>query len=395
MAENSAPFENPPAIVRWTFLAILLVAVVLTLHTLASFLGVIILSVVTASLLWPAYRWMVLRLGGHRRTSAVLLCLVLMLAVVVPLFFTAQAVSREALGFYQLTTRQLAQKSLLDVLEGHRSGIERINNVLSLVGVRLTPEAVYDRVASLGVQLGGFFYRQGVSMAKGLVRLVFGFFFWILAVYYLLVDGPALADFVRGTLPMPAAQQDLLFSRFTSMAGSLVLGNGLAGLLQGLAGGLFFSLLGLPGPVLWGVVMAVLAFIPIVGISLVYVPVSVILALSGQPGRALLLFLPLAVIASVVEYWLKPTLVGRRMKLHTLLVFLSLLGGLDAFGPIGLLLGPLIVTALVTLLSIYRECYLPWVSPEGVSRWCMPGSASGTGDATERAAQSAAREDHP
>jgi predicted PurR-regulated permease PerM len=384
MAEDSARLESPPAVVRWTFLGILLVALALTLRTLASFLGVLVLSVVTASLLWPVYGWTVRRLGGHRRTAAVLLCLVLMLAVVVPLFFTAQAVSTEALGFYQLTTRQLAQKSLLDVLQGHREGLDRLNDVLSLLGIRLTPEALYDRVASLGVQLGGFFYRQGVSMAKGLVRLVFGFFFWLLSVYYLLVDGPALADYVRGTLPVPGAQLDLLFSRFTSMAGSLVVGNGFAGLLQGLAGGLVFSLLGLPGAVLWGVVMAVLAFIPIVGISLVYVPASLILALSGQPGRALLLFLPLAVIASFVEYWLKPALVGRRMRLHTLLVFLSLLGGLDAFGPMGLLLGPLTVTAFVTLVSIYRECYLPRVHPPAMSPSCVPD--------TKGAAQSAARE---
>lgn len=386
MSGSAQQYPAPPPVVRRTFLVAFLVVLLLTVRTLASFLGVLLLAIVTAALLNPVYKRVTRRLKGHRHVAAIAVCLVLMLAVVVPLFFTAQAVSKEALGFYQLTTQQLAQRSLLEVLQGHREGIERLNDYLALVGIRLTPEKVYDRIATLGVQLGGFFYRQGVSMAKGLVRLVFGFFFWLLSVYYLLVDGPSATAFIEETLPLPRAQQRQLFEHFTSMSGSLVIGNGLAGLLQGLAGGIVFSILGLPGPVLWGVVMAVLAFIPIVGISLVYIPVSLILLLSGSTSRALLLFIPLAVIATIVEYWLKPALVGRRMQLHILLVFLSLLGGLDAFGPIGLLLGPLILTALVTLLSIYRECYLPWVYPREAAQFCSPPTPGTDGEGAAQGA---------
>ncbi len=355
--------EAPAPAVRWTFLLVTLLVGVLAIRTLASFLGVLLLAAVTAGLLLPLYRRLRRRLGDRPRLAAVAVCLVLTAAVVVPLFFTAQAVSSEALGFYQLTTQQLADRSLLEVLSARQETLDRINRTLGVLGVRLTPEGVYDRLASLGVKLGGFFYRQGVALAKGLVRLVLGFVFWLLAVYYLLVDGDALAAALAELVPIPPAQQRLLYDRFIGMAGSLVIGNGLAGIVQGVAGGVVFSLLGLPGPVLWGVVMALLAFLPIVGISLVYVPVALVLLLSGETARAVGLFVPLGLLATVVEYWLKPALVGRRMRLHTLLVFLALLGGLDAFGPIGLLVGPLILTALVTLLSIYRECYLPWLYP--------------------------------
>jgi len=364
---------------------LLLGVAALATYTLGSFLGVLLLSLVTAGLLGPGHRWLTGRLGGHRRTAALLVCLALMLAVVVPLFFTAQAVSHEALGFYQLTRDQLSRQRLDDLIENHRERLERLDRFLSVVGIHVTPEGLYDRLAGLGRRLGGFFYRQGVSLAKGLVRLVFGFLFWLLAVFYLLVDGPALADVVRRTLPIPVSQQRLLTERFTSMTASLVVGNGFAGMLQGLAGGIIFSLLGLPGPVLWGVIMGVLAFIPIVGISLVYVPAAAILLLGGDTSRAVLLFVPLAVIATVVEYWVKPALVGHRMRLHTLLVFLALLGGLDAFGPIGLLVGPLIVTALVTLLSIYRECYLPWIVPPEAALLCDPSGPDGNGAAPEAA----------
>jgi predicted PurR-regulated permease PerM len=71
--------------------------------------------------------------------------------------------------------------------------------------------------------------------------------------------------------------------------------------------------------------------------------------------------IPLAIIASIVEYWLKPMLVGRRGQMHTLLVFLSLIGGLTVYGAVGLLIGPLMMTAFLTLVSIYREHYRPWL----------------------------------
>jgi predicted PurR-regulated permease PerM len=105
--------------------------------------------------------------------------------------------------------------------------------------------------------------------------------------------------------------------------------------------------------------MALLAFIPVVGISLIFIPFTIILLFAGETARAVMLFVPLAVVATVVEYWLKPLLVGRRAQMHTLLVFLSLIGGAMAFGAVGLLLGPLAMTAFLTLAGIYRERYRP------------------------------------
>jgi predicted PurR-regulated permease PerM len=107
--------------------------------------------------------------------------------------------------------------------------------------------------------------------------------------------------------------------------------------------------------------MAIFAFIPVVGISIVFVPFTLILLIAGETTRAVLLFIPLALVATVVEYWLKPLLVGRRAQMHTLLVFLSLIGGAVVFGPVGLLLGPLTMTAFLTLAGIYRERYRPYL----------------------------------
>jgi predicted PurR-regulated permease PerM len=353
--------RRPSWVVVLAFLGALAVASGLVLRILASFFAVLLLGLVAACLIYPGYLRMVALFRGHRRVAALAVCVALMAAVLAPILVTVQALSQEALSFYEMITVQVSQRSMLEILEQRKEELDRLNRFISPFGINLTPRDLYQSVGSLGVQLGAFFYKQGVALAKGLVRLVFGFCFWLLILFYLLVDGERLKKWFLETLPMPAQQQRLIIHRFTDMSSSLVVGNGLAGVIQGTAGGLIFALLGLPGPVLWGVVMAILAFIPVIGISLVFVPTTIVLLLVGDGMRALLVFFPLLVISAFVEYWLKPTLVGRRAQVHTLLVFLSLLGGLEFMGPIGLLIGPLIMTAFISLLGIYRDHYRPLI----------------------------------
>lgn len=353
--------KRPQRAAWFGLLFALAVCLVVVLMVLSPFFSVILLSVVASGIIRPWYRRLVELLKGRRRAAGIFICVALLVVLFVPLYLIALEVSQEALGIYEMSTTQLTEGSLRDVLEERQDRIDQVNRFFEPFGTTLTVDRVYDLLATLGVRVGGFFYKQGVSLAKHLVRFVFGFIFWVLILYYLLVDGRAFRNWIENTLPLPVDEQHLVAHRFMDMASSLVVGNGAAAVIQGLAGGLLFSMLGLQGAVLWGVVMAILAFIPVVGISLVYVPFTVILLLAGDTSRALMLFAPLAVIATVVEYWLKPLLVGRRAQMHTLLVFLSLIGGVVVFGAVGLLVGPLTMTAFLTLSGIYREHYRPFL----------------------------------
>jgi predicted PurR-regulated permease PerM len=345
------------------------VCLMVVLRVLAPFASVLLLAIVAAGLIHAPYQRLVNAVRGHRKTAAVIVCVLLLVVVLVPIYIIASDASREALGFYEMSTTELTERGVLIKLQQRQEQIEQINSFLEPVGIVLTAEDVSDWLASAGVRLGTFFYTQGVSLAKGLVTFVFGFIFWVLVLFYLLVDGETAWTWFRETVPIPADEQQQLSERFMEMASSLVVGNGLAGIVQGVAGGVVFAIAGLPGPVLWGAVMGVLAFIPVIGISLVFIPTFLILLIAGETTKALAVFIPLAVIATIVEYWLKPMLVGRRGQMHTLLVFLSLIGGLTAYGAMGILIGPLMMTAFLTLVSILREHYLPWLgieSPDSV-----------------------------
>ena len=351
-----------PARASWIVLLITIaICLLVVIRVLAPFASVLLLAVVAAGLIYPHYQRMVRRVYWHRKIAALIVCVLLLVMVLVPLSIIATDVSGEALGFYELTTTELTDRGILERLQQRQERIEWINSFLEPTGVVLTAEDVSDWLTTFGVRLGAFFYKQGVAVAKGLVQFVFGFIFWVVVLFYLLVDGESVRKWFGSTLPMPIDEQQMLSARFMDMASSLVVGNGLAGLIQGVAGGVVFAIAGLPGPVLWGAVMGILAFIPVIGISIVFIPAFLILLIAGETTKAFAIFVPLAIISTLVEYWLKPMLVGRRGEMHTLLVFLSLIGGLAAFGAMGILVGPLMMTAFLTLVSIYREHYSPWL----------------------------------
>ena len=141
------------------------------------------------------------------------------------------------------------------------------------------------------------------------------------------------------------------------MAHAILVGNGFCGLIQGVAGGLVFWAFGLQSPFLWGVIMALLAFLPIIGIGAVFVPTVIFLFLKGRVGVSIFFLFYYLILSGGVEYLLKPRIVGKKVQMHTLLVFLAIIGGLKLFGILGIIYGPLIATFFLTLTDIYHTSY--------------------------------------
>jgi predicted PurR-regulated permease PerM len=384
------PWRQPPRLAWIALIVALVLSMLVVLRILAIFMSVIFMALVAAAVLYHPFRWLAALLNGRRRIAAGLICLVLVVGLMVPSAWLAIEVSRETIAFYHLSTQQLNEHTLSDAISSYQAEIDQLNQLLAPIGASVTPDEIVERISTAAAGIGRFFYRQGVSIATGLVRFVIGFLVWVLTLYFLLVDGRELRQWFRAVIPLAADEQNLVRTRFVDMAGSLVIGNGIAGVIQGIGGGLVFYLLGLQGPVLWGVVMAILGWIPLIGISAVYIPAWVILMLAGEPGKAFALLIPLMIVATVSESILKPILVGRRTQLPTLLVFFALLGGFDAFGPVGLIVGPMMMTVFLALVEIYRDRYQPFLVPSALTAGADLPEAEGAGTGLDPAAGSAA-----
>jgi predicted PurR-regulated permease PerM len=172
--------------------------------------------------------------------------------------------------------------------------------------------------------------------------------------FYFLRDRQAALGWLREISPLSAHEMTRLFDRIVDTVQATLLGTVAVAVLQGVLGGLMFAWLGLPNPLLWGLVMGLVAVIPVLGTFVIWVPVAVFLVLEGSWGKALILAAWGLLVVGAIDNLLHPVLVGDRLRLHTIPAFISIVGGVILFGASGLILGPLVVTVTVFVLEIWR-----------------------------------------
>jgi predicted PurR-regulated permease PerM len=173
--------------------------------------------------------------------------------------------------------------------------------------------------------------------------------------FYFFRDRSKVLATVRSLLPLSGAEADRLFSRVYETVHATIYGTVLVALVQGALGGLMFWWLGLPAPLLWGVVMALLAIVPVFGAFIIWIPAAIFLAMSGQWGKAMILTGWGAVVIGLVDNLLYPMFVGSKLRMHTVPVFIAIVGGLALFGGSGLVLGPVTLAVTIALVEVWRR----------------------------------------
>jgi predicted PurR-regulated permease PerM len=204
--------------------------------------------------------------------------------------------------------------------------------------------------------------KQMVSRFVGYVSGVLGGSVWVIVdillvlffLFYFYRDGPRGLDTIRALLPLGESESTLLFERVAATIHATFRGTLVVASVQGVLGGLMFWILGLPAALVWGVIMGLFAIVPVLGPFLVWIPAALWLLLEGSWVRALVLVAWGSLVVSLVDNLLYPWVVGRELELHTVLVFLSLVGGILFFGGSGIVLGPLVLAILLSLIEVWR-----------------------------------------
>lgn len=336
------------------FLIIFIITIFFVGKLLWPFLSILVLAFVLTGIFYPVYSFFATKMRPV--LASVITCAIIFLVVFVPLVFLIGALSNEAYGLYLMGTSPTVSQDLKQFLQNSHI-IERIESFLANYDIKLGAEHLNKAVSELGSSVGLFLYQQVSAIASNILKAFVNFAFMLLVIFFLLIDGKKLITFLVQLSPLPEDQDRKLMGKFHEMASVTLLVNGLSGLVQGTLGGIVFAAFGLSSPFLWGSIMAILAFFPIVGIAIVFIPASIYLFLKGRIAAGVFFIIFYLVVSSLIEYVIKPKLVGNRVKIHTLLVFLSVLGGLKVFGILGIIYGPLVITAFLTLTDIYRSSY--------------------------------------
>lgn len=307
------------------------------------FLSALVWALALAVVFFPFHRWMELKVR-HRNLATLASVLVVGLIVVVPAFLVGQRLVLQAAKGAELVAQKVESGDWRRMLE------ER-PRVARLVG---QVERHVDLAGTVQT-LAAWLTNTAKSVVKGSVVQAISFLLSFYLLFFFLRDRRMALMAIRSLSPLSESEMDQLLVRIGDTICATIYGTLAVAALQGLLGGIMFWWLGLPSPLLWGVVMAVLSVVPVLGAFVVWIPATIFLLLNGSWGKALILAIWGAAVVSTIDNLLRPMLIGTRLKLHTVLAFMSMVGGVMLFGSAGLVLGPVILTITAELLKSWNR----------------------------------------
>lgn len=344
------------------FLALFTVSLVLAGRLIAPFFDTIVMGLVVTGIFAPVNTLFRKRLKPA--PASMTTCVLIFFVVLVPVLLFVGVLSKEAYDLYLMAKSAVLSNQIKQVLENTHA-LERVNHLLATMGfdTSFSWEELVKPISELGRVVGLYLFQQASFIASNVFKIVFYFCLMLIVVFYLFIDGKRFVHYIYDLSPLADEHNEKLFCKFKEMAGAVLIGNGLGGLIQGVLGGVAFFLLDLGSPFLWGVIMGFLAFLPIMGVGVVLIPAGLVLILKQQVAAGIGLMVFYALLSWGIEYMFKPKVVGDRVKMHPLIVFFAIIGGLQLYGILGIIYGPLVITLFLTLADIYFANFQVLVEP--------------------------------
>ncbi|MBI4085203.1 MAG: AI-2E family transporter [Candidatus Liptonbacteria bacterium] len=327
------------------FTALFLAVIFLSFQIFLPFLVPVTIAATLAFLVHPLHEKLSRSIGDRRGISAFISVVATILIIVMPLIFIGKTVFQEAVQF----SHQLSS-----------GGAENISRALHLIQESASPYLPgiqLDLNGYLRLATGWFAQNMGTiftGIAIVTINLLLNLFIGIIAFYYFLKDGKKIVRALVSLSPLPDKNDYEILGKLEGAVSSVVRGSLTIAVIQGILSWIGFSVFGVPNPALLGSIAAIAALVPGVGTSLVLIPAIIYLFAIGSTGHAIGLLIWAVAAVGLIDNILAPFLLERGIKIHPFLILLSVMGGLTFFGPIGFLLGPLVLSLLFAMIEIYR-----------------------------------------
>lgn len=333
--------------------SLLLLFLYLIFVILAPFFVPIAWAAVIGISTWPLYQRLLKRLKGRAMLSSSLMTLLAVLIVVLPFvglgFLLEQEAARaydsfasmKGQGKFDLVTNILRHPAVSPVTERLRPILERFG--ITLEG-KLLP--ALDQVVS-------FLFGYTTALLKNMVGLFVKLVLMVVVLFFVYLDGDQMQRQFWSVIPIDEPTKQKLFATVKRVLSAVIYGVLLTCIVQGLSGAVGFWLVGFPSPVLFGMVMTVSALVPVVGTGLVWVPGALVLLVKGEVLKGIFLLAWGALLIGTVDNFIRPLFISGRGKIHILVTALGGLGGLAAFGLVGIVAGPILLALFLDFFAIY------------------------------------------
>jgi len=318
------------------------------------FIGPLTWAALMALMFYPAQTALTSVLRGREGVAAFLLTTAVIAVVMVPTVFLVSLLTSETVDLYQTLTAMLEHGELPTRLEELRPWVpQRLWNLTEPYFASFDFKAIGLSSANT---VSGFIASQLASTAVNVASFIMDFFLTTFALFFFFRDGPRLVLAFRDMLPMEPAHKDVLLDRLNETLSAVVQGTLVTAVAQGVLAGLGYWMLGVPFSAVLGCATAFLALLPF-GTPIAWGLVAIYLAVTGQYGRALLMTGWGILIVGTIDNFLRPLIIGGKTSIPTILLFFGILGGLQAYGFLGVFLAPTVIAILTAFARIYRERY--------------------------------------
>lgn len=339
------------------FYLIFVVILGATAYLFSAFVHDVVLAFVITALISPVYERLMLWSGQRKSVAALTSVALVAVTVAAPIATLAINLFSEAQALYLDVYERVNLASIERFFFGRGVFAQNVRRLARKLGVAYTPEAIQDYLSDVMSSWSAVLYDQINVFVSNTVAILFHFGIILLMVFYMLQEADQLKPYIRRLTPLPDDEDERLEAQFKAMSKAIVYGNGIGSLIQGVLGGLALSVVDIRSPVLWGTVMALFSSLPVIGVSIVSVPAALYLAFQGDYLQGFLLYAFCSIMNLVVENVVKTKLIGSQIQIHSLLIFMSILGGLGMFGILGLLYGPLLVALALAVMDLYDARY--------------------------------------
>jgi predicted PurR-regulated permease PerM len=362
------------------FVALLLGAMLWQLYLIFEpFVNSLLWAGVLVSLSYPVYTRLLAQMPKRPEVAALLMCLGLTLGLVLPFLFLMVLLFQDlSEGARQLS--HSAQNINFDTLRHHpilqQPWLVQIQEILGRF-VKVETLDLKSTAMNALKGLSQFMLASSTDFFKALSGMVILLLLVEINLFFLFCDGKRFVDYLKSLIPIEPQYKDLVLGRMREVIQASIFGSVGTACAQGLLGGLGFLFLGVPSAILWGVTMAVMSFLPLVGPPVVWLPAAAWLFFQGHPIKALILVLWGMLVVGTIDNILRPILISsvssEDNRLNTLVLFLAVLGGLKVFGFLGIVLAPLMIVLTLTLIELLQlGLGYPQVKPMIVPEPALP-----------------------
>lgn len=325
---------------RYFFFGLLLTTFIFTFFIFRPFWIVLVLGLSFSIVLYPIYEWLNKRKAPPWLAS---LLTVIFFTIIVcgPLLGIGAIVFNQSQDLYHAVADSGEAQPFLDAIEN------KVNKIL--------PEGVVFDINKKTTELVSYLSNNIASIFTTTVSAFFSFILILLIIFYFLKDGAQWRKAIIVLSPLGDKDDEKIIGRLAQAVNGVIKGSLFIAVIQGALLGLGLWIFGIPNAALWGVVAAITSLIPTLGTSLVSIPAIIFLFVTGNTAYAVGLIIWAGVMVGMIDNFLGPIIVSKKVRVSSLLILFSVLGGISLLGPVGVLVGPLTVSLLYTLVSIYRN----------------------------------------